>query len=65
MKKLDAQKALKQGKVITHQLFKEGENIRLNSDSNIEFDNGTSINHDVFWNDRQDAQFNEGWSLVK
>lgn len=64
MTKEEAIRAMSKGKKIRHRYFSKDEWVTINSSGLYEFEDGVKVDPSLFWMDRQDSYWNDGWSLV-
>jgi hypothetical protein len=60
-----AQVAFADGKKIAHRLFLDSEFIKLNSDKEMEDENGLVLNKQDFWIQRGSKEFDNGWYIFE
>lgn len=60
MTKEEAIRAMSEGKKVRHRYFNEW--VTINSSGLYE--DGIKVDSSLFWMDRQDSYWNDGWSLV-
>lgn len=65
MTKEEAIKAMSEGKKVRHRYFSRDEWITMNSAGLYEFEDGVIVGPPLFWMDRQESYWNEGWELFK
>jgi len=64
MTKIEALQALSEGKTLTHEYFSKEEWVRLHENGfSYEFEDGVKCDPRSFWNYRQGAGFETGWSI--
>lgn len=63
MTKEEAKNSLEQGKVLTHLYFEKYEWVKKNASGKYEFEDGATIDPDLFWKDRQSDGWDDEWSL--
>ena len=63
MNKQEAIEALNNGEQLTHTIFTKGEWI-IKIGENIVDEEGYLSRSDLFWSDREEECWNEGWSIV-
>lgn len=64
MTKEEAIRAMSEGKKVRHRYFSKDEWVTINSSVLYEFEDGVKVGPSLFWMDRQDSYWNDGWSLV-
>lgn len=64
MTKEEAIRAMSEGKKVRHRYFSKDEWVTINSSELYEFEDGIKVDSSLFWMDRQDSYWNDGWSLV-
>lgn len=64
MTKEEAIKAMSEGKKVRHRYFSKDEWVTINSDGNYLFEDGYSASPELFWFDRQDSYWDNGWEIV-
>ena len=64
MTKEEAIRAMSEGKKVRHRYFSKDEQVTINSSRLYEFEDGVKVDSSLFWMDRQDSYWNDGWSLV-
>lgn len=64
MTKEEAIKAMSEGKKVRHRYFGPDEWVSMNSNGLYVFEDGVKVDSSLFWMDRQDSYWNDGWSLV-
>lgn len=62
MTKEEAIRAMSEGKKVRHRYFSKDE--WVTSSGLYEFEDGVKVDSSLFWMDRQDSYWNDGWSLV-
>lgn len=65
MTKEEAIKAMSEGKKVRHRYFGRDEWVTMNSAGLYEFEDGVIVGPYLFWMNRQDSYWNEGWELFK
>lgn len=64
MTKEEAIKAMSEGKKVRHRYFGPDEWVSMNSDGLYVFEDGVMVDPSLFWTDRQESYWSEGWKLV-
>lgn len=59
----EAIKAMSEGKKVRHRYFGTNEWVTINSNGLYEFEDGVIVTPSLFWIDRQESYWNEGWEL--
>lgn len=65
MTKEEAIKAMSEGKKVRHRYFSRDEWVTMNPAGLYEFEDGVIVGPYLFWMNRQDSYWNEGWELFK
>lgn len=55
---------MSEGKKVRHRYFSRDEWVTMNSAGLYEFEDGVIVGPSLFWMDRQDSYWNEGWEIV-
>ena len=63
MTKEGAIKAMSEGKKVRHKYFSKDEWVTMNPDGSYLFEDGYSVSPSLFWLDRQDSWWKDGWEL--
>ena len=64
MTKEEAIKAMSEGKKVRHMYFSPDEWVTMNLNGLYVFEDGVIADPSLFWLDRQESYWNEGWGLV-
>lgn len=63
MNRTEAKLALSKGKTLTHSYFSDDEWVRGKSNRQYIFEDGCECDSELFWADRSEDGFDDGWSL--
>jgi hypothetical protein len=64
MTREEAIKAMSEGKKVRHRYFGPDEWVSMNSNGLYVFEDGVMVDPSLFWMDRQESYWSEGWKLV-
>lgn len=64
MTREEAIKVMSEGKKVRHRFFMSDEWVSMNSNGLYVFEDGVMVDPSLFWMDRQESYWNEGWELV-
>jgi hypothetical protein len=63
--KEEARQAMAEGKKINHKSYLKYQSATLNSSGKIVFEDGGTISEHIFWFNRTDIKFDNGWYIIK
>lgn len=65
MTKVEMIHAIHAGHKVRHRYFSPEEWMRLTPNGDYEFEDGVVCSRHVFWEDRSQSYWNDGWEIVK
>lgn len=60
----EAIKAMSEGKKVRHRYFGKDEWVTKSSNGLLTFEDGCSVSSELFWYDRKEEYWNDGWEIV-